>query len=134
MVSSQLPGFHPPGSGITAFLDRVFPAHASTIEAAIMHFFVANRVRFRVLERPTFTRMLRELRPVYVERKLVATRKKMTGLGLTAVYSETRKEVLDLLASWGVRRKAFCVLEAWENVKHHHIVNLLAVVGDKFVV
>jgi len=133
VVSPQLPGFHPPGSGITAFLDRVSPAQASTIEAAIMHFFVANRVPFRVVESPTFTTMLRALRPAYVERKLVTTRKKMAGPGLTAMYNKTRKEVLDLLESWVVRRKAVCVLGAWENVKHLHIVNLLAVVGDKVV-
>jgi len=61
------------------------------------------------------------------------SRKKMAGPGLTAMYKETRKEVLDLLASWVVRRKAVCVLDAWEKVKQHHIVNLLAEVGDKVV-
>ncbi|OSX70221.1 hypothetical protein BU14_0849s0002 [Porphyra umbilicalis] len=49
------------------------------------------------------------------------------------MYNETRKEVLDLLASWVVRCKAVCVLDAWENVKQHHIVNLLAEVGDNVV-
>jgi len=39
-----------------------------------------------------------------------------------------------LLESRDVRRKAVCVLDAWESVKHHHIVNLFAVVGDKVVI
>jgi len=133
VVGPRLSGFHPPAGGISSFLDRVSPAQASTIEAAIMHFFVANRVPFLVAESPNFIAMLRALRPAFVERELVPSRKKMAGPGLTTLYNDTRKEVLGLLAAWVVRRKAVCVLDAWENVKHHHIVNVLAVVGDKVV-
>jgi len=131
--SPQLLESQPPGVGITAFLDRVSPTKASTIEVANIPFFVANRVPFRLVESLAFKTMLTALRPAYVERKLVPTREKMAGPGLTAMYNETRKEVLELLASWVVRRKAVCVLDAWENVKQHHIVNLLAVVGDTVV-
>jgi len=66
VVSPQLLRSQPPGVGITVFLDCVFPAQASTIKVAIMHFFVANSVPFRVVESPAFATMLRAMRPADV--------------------------------------------------------------------
>jgi len=66
VVSPQLLGSQPPGVGITAFLDCVSPAQVSTINAAIIEFFVAKCVPFRVVESPTFATMLRAMRPAYV--------------------------------------------------------------------
>jgi len=51
---------------------------------------------------------------------------KMAGPGLTAMYNETGKEMLDFLASWLVRRKAVCVIDAWENVRHERMERLRA--------
>jgi len=126
-------GLQPATGGMHKFLDRVTTEQGSAMESSIMHFFVANRVPFLVVESPSFIAMLRALRPAYVDRKLVPNRKKMARPGLTAMYTDTRKLVFGLLAAWCVRRRAVLVLDAWENVKHNHIVNLLAVVGDKVI-
>jgi len=49
------------------------------------------------------------------------------------LYNETRGEVLGLIAARVVRLITICVLDAWESVRHHHIVNLQPVVGNKVV-
>ena len=84
-------------------------------------------------ESPTFLALLQALRPAYVERKLFPNRKKIARPSLSALYAKVLELVLRLFASRCVRRKAVLILDAWENVKNHHIVNLLAVVGDKNV-
>jgi len=49
------------------------------------------------------------------------------------LYNETRGEVLGLIAAWVVPLITVCVLDASESVRHHHIVNLQPVVGNKVV-
>jgi len=115
------------------FLDRVTTEQGSTIESSIVRFFVANRVPFLVMESTLFIAMLRAVRPALVDRNLVRSRQKMDEPGLKAMYIDTRKQVLGWLAAWCVRRNAVLVLDAWENVNQNHIVNLLAVVGDKVI-
>jgi len=126
-------GLQPAAGSMHKFLDRVTTEQRSAIESSIMRFFVANRVPFLVVESTSFIGMLRAVRPALVDRNLVRSRKKMDEPGLTAMYTDTRKQVSGWLAAWCVRRNAVLVLNAWENVKHNHIVNLLAVVGDKVI-
>jgi len=126
-------GIQPAAGSMHKFLDRVTTEQGSAIESSIMRFFVANRVPFLMVESPSIIYMLKALRPALVDRNLAPSRKKMAEPGLTAMYTDTRKQVLGWLAAWCVRRKAVLVLDAWENVKHNHIVNLLAVVGNKVI-
>ncbi|KAK1862504.1 hypothetical protein I4F81_005072 [Pyropia yezoensis] len=52
---------------------------------------------------------------------------------LTGMHGMTAERVMATLTLWCQRRKTVLVLDAWENVSHHHIVNLLAITGDKAV-
>ena len=122
----------PPSTGpMHQFLDLVSEEQESAIESAILKNLFVNRVPFLVVESPTYLAPLKALRPAYFERNLFPNRKKLAGPALSELYAEVWELLLSLLASWCVRRKAVLIPDAWENVKHHHTVNLLAVVGDK---
>eukprot|EP00170_Pyropia_yezoensis_P001631 contig_7063_g1635 len=49
------------------------------------------------------------------------------------MHGITAERVMAMLTLWCQRRKAVLVLDAWENVSHHHIVKLMAIIGDKAV-
>lgn len=119
--------------GLLNFLDRVTPEQAATIDAAVLRFFVACRISFRSVESPTFISMLKTLRPAYVSRRNVPTRRQMAGPLLDRLYEDTLTHVTRTLSQWCSRRKAVLVLDAWENVRHDHIVNLMAIVGGTAV-
>jgi len=112
------------------YMDRITCDQADVIDAAIMNFFVLNCVPFSTVESESFIALLKVLRPAYVARKKVPSRKRMAGTMLSQLHETTREQVLRALADWCRRRKAVLMLDGWENVKHHHIVNLLAMIGD----
>lgn len=115
------------------YLDRVSNEQAAAIDADILQFFVACRVPFLQVESRHFLAMLHALRPGYVARKQVPMRRQMAGSMLTGKHGMTAERVMAMRTLWCQRRKAVLVLDAWENVSHHHIVNLMAIIGDKAV-
>jgi len=115
------------------YMDCITCDQADVIDAAIMNVFVLNFVPFWTVESESFIALLKVLRPAYVARKKVPSRKRMAGVMLSQLHESTREKVLSALADWCRRRKAVLILDGWENVKHHHIVNILAMIGDTAV-
>ena len=116
---------------VLSYMDRVSAEQAEGIASGILNFFVSCRVPFALAEHPAFIELLKALRPAYVLRKLPPTPKQLAGPLLDRLYEQIRACVLRSLSEWCTRRKAVLILDAWENVNHHHIVNLLATIGGK---
>lgn len=115
--------------GLRYFFDHVSVQQNAAIDDSILRFFVACRISFRVAESTAFLAMLKALRPGYVARKRVPTRRQMAGPLLTRLYELLMEHVMRTLSVWCSRRKAVLVLDGWENIRHNHIVNLMAIVG-----
>eukprot|EP00170_Pyropia_yezoensis_P001632 contig_7065_g1636 len=49
------------------------------------------------------------------------------------MHGMTAERVMAMLTLWCQGRNAVLVLDAWESVSHHPIVNLMAFIGDKAV-
>jgi len=82
VLGPRLSGLHPRTGGIGAFLDSGSQRRASTIEAAIMHLRVSNRMPCVVVQSPTFIALPKALRPVFVYLQLFRNRNKKVGPGL----------------------------------------------------
>jgi len=132
-LGSQASASQTSSRGVINFLDRITDEQVSTVEAAILNFFVLNRVPFTSVESPRFINLLKTLRPAYVARQRVPSRKKLAGKMLDDLNESTRKDVLQALRDWCTRRKAVFILDAWENVCNHHIINILALIGETAV-
>ena len=132
-LGSQASASQTSSRGVLNFLDRITDEQVSTVEAAILNFFVLNRVPFTSVESPSFINLLKTLRPAYVARKRVPSRKKLAGKMLDDINESTRKDVLQALRDWCTRRKALFILDAWQNVCHHHIINILAFIDWQHV-
>lgn len=115
--------------GLRNFFDHVSVQQNAAINDTILRLFVACRISFRVAESTVFLAMLKALRPGYVSRKRVPTRRQMAGPLLTRLYELLMEHVMRTLSVWCSRRKAVSVLDGWENIRHDHIVNLMAIVG-----
>lgn len=111
------------------YMDRITCAQSDAIDAAIMNYLVLKCVPFYKVESNSFLELLKVLRPAYVARKKVPTRRKMAGVMLSKLHGTTREQVLRALANWCKRRKTVLMVYGWENIEHHHISNLLALLG-----
>jgi len=136
--SSKASTFPAPASQISSpnvlnYMDRITLHQVDVIDAAIMNVFVPHCVPLSTVESESFIALLKVLRQAYVARKKVPSRKRMAGVMLSQLHESTREEVLRALADWCRRRKSVIMLDGWENVKHHHIVNTLSVIGDTAV-
>lgn len=122
-----------PSASVLYFFDRVTREQAGAIHKAVLRFFIACGVPFLAAESAALMEMLKALRPGYVARKMVPSRRQLAGPLHDELYRDRLQYVMQSLSLWCERPKAVLVLDAWENVRHNHVVNLLALVNDKAI-
>jgi hypothetical protein len=79
----------------------------------------------------SFSSFLKTIHPAYANHELRPSRRSMANIRLPELYALTKVLVREALSEWADFAKAALLMEGWESTTNEHIVNVLAVVGDK---
>lgn len=114
--------------GVLKFFDRGTSEQAGAIDKAVLRFLSPAACRSLWRKAPPFWKCSTPYGRAMLRGRWCPVGGSWLALSLT---SFTENYVMQSLSLWGERRKAVLVLDALENVRHDHILNLLALVNDK---
>jgi Protein of unknown function (DUF 659) len=112
-------------------MDRITIDQAAAASDAMTKYFVSCGIPFAVADYPSFSSFLKTIRPAYANQELRPSRLSMASVRLPELYAMTKVLVREALSEWAEFAKAALLVDGGESTTNEHIVNFLAVAGDK---